>query len=814
MFLVLLLSFISYSFQHECGVGPDWQPDLKQYPHEGRSLESGLNRDTHFKPLRIHFEYSALTLTEDQLSILQNEIIPPVQHWFQSVLSVNPLINNLINPFDTCNGLPVPSLHKTKGISDTDFIIYLNNEDSPFSNFIAYAAPCLIESRGRFNVLAGSFTINVYYFYNMPRYQQIGVAIHELTHDLAFSPSLYNWFVKPDGSRYKQEEIFKTVYYPHRGKSSTLLILPTVAEKAREIYGCETVEGLELEDYGSSSAGAHWEMKIVIEDYMVSVFPDFPSYSNLTLALFQDSGWYKVDFSYAQPITIGKNEGCERFEEKCITGSIVQAGFCTKTNTCDYTRTTPTRCDLYNYYEGIPSNYQYFQDPIYGGGRYSDYCPLMYSNQKRCRDNNENYDTSYGWKYGYSSRCFESSLVLESAGQSPVFAPSCYEVIRCEEDKVVVGIGDQNIDCPFSGGAVTVPGYDGYLHCPDSSICDEIVPCLNSCYGQGKCDNGVCRCDEGFGGKDCSIVCVGNCKSCNDLSSCTSCYSIATLENGVCYCPDGATWDDTQKVCMPGTIIGCPKECNGCADETTCAACYGSMTLNDKNLCECPSGTSFNVNSNTCETIIGCSDSCNGCDTPQACLSCYDTATLQNGDCICPDGHYFNPETKTCDIYITDGCSLGCQACQYSGECAKCTDENAIILYNKCFCKKGYYEDESLGSANCHSNFYIECNDDCTSCTSLESCTSCDDPLMTPKADGSCICPDGYYGLTLYGFTSCYKCVSGCKICDSEYNCLECTDPNGENYDSYCGCKIGYFNGWDQDGDRICLRKGLFSLRW
>ena len=43
------------------------------------------------------------------------------------------------------------------------------------------------------------------------------------------------------------------------------------------------------------------------------------SYSELTFAMFEDTGWYKVDYSWANPLNWGKDTGCELFKKQCIT---------------------------------------------------------------------------------------------------------------------------------------------------------------------------------------------------------------------------------------------------------------------------------------------------------------------------------------------------------------------------------------------------------------------------------------------------------------------------------------------------------------
>ena len=51
--------------------------------------------------------------------------------------------------------------------------------------------------------------------------------------------------------------------------------------------------------------------------------------SNITLALFEDSGWYKVDYTKAQAVPWGKDKGCEFLEAKCINKKKIKKSFLT-----------------------------------------------------------------------------------------------------------------------------------------------------------------------------------------------------------------------------------------------------------------------------------------------------------------------------------------------------------------------------------------------------------------------------------------------------------------------------------------------------
>lgn len=42
-----------------------------------------------------------------------------------------------------------------------------------------------------------------------------------------------------------------------------------------------------------------------------------PVYSRLTLALMEDTGWYKANYSMAQDLSWGKNLGCDFVMKSC-----------------------------------------------------------------------------------------------------------------------------------------------------------------------------------------------------------------------------------------------------------------------------------------------------------------------------------------------------------------------------------------------------------------------------------------------------------------------------------------------------------------
>ena len=133
-----------------------------------------------------------------------------------------------------------------------------------------------------------------------------------------------------------------TVFKNVRGGVRTAVIAtPTVKRVARNMFGCQSLNGAEFESgewqlFGGDSdemsagecIGDHWERRLFRTDLLNPIVDDV-SYSlfisSLTLAYFADSGWYKVDTRRIAPAAIwGRNAGCNFVNQKCVTrhGSI------------------------------------------------------------------------------------------------------------------------------------------------------------------------------------------------------------------------------------------------------------------------------------------------------------------------------------------------------------------------------------------------------------------------------------------------------------------------------------------------------------
>ena len=97
-----------------------------------------------------------------------------------------------------------------------------------------------------------------------------------------------------------------------RGVERTLIKTPKVVERSKKYFNCDSLEGLELEDQGGQGSSiSHWEQRILLGDYMGAViYQEEMAISEFTLALLEDSGWYKPKYYTGGLFRFGKNKGC------------------------------------------------------------------------------------------------------------------------------------------------------------------------------------------------------------------------------------------------------------------------------------------------------------------------------------------------------------------------------------------------------------------------------------------------------------------------------------------------------------------------
>ena len=187
---------------------------------------------------------------------------------------------------------------------------------------------------------------------------------HEITHVLGFSMSFFPSLnmVKKEGS----------IYYINS---------PKVLEQAKKHFGCGNLPhgGVPLENQGGSgSAGSHWERRYMFGENMNMELTSEAALSDITLALLEDTGFYKVNYFSGGLFKFGKNKGCEFFSKQCVENDTANfEEFCDvpKEPKCSSaTRNSKSSCFLK--YESFNIPYNYFTNSSLVGIYYANFCPV------------------------------------------------------------------------------------------------------------------------------------------------------------------------------------------------------------------------------------------------------------------------------------------------------------------------------------------------------------------------------------------------------------------------------------------------------
>jgi hypothetical protein len=367
---------------------------------------------------------------------------------------------------------------------NNDVIIFPQFDSDLGSNVLAAAAPCIVTNSNR--PYGGVLYINTNLNFNKGNTNQYlkNILLHEITHILVFHPYFFTEL------KLNQTE-----------GSNSYIISPKAVAKAREHFDCSSITRIPLENQGGTgSVGSHWESRYMLGDYMISTdYPD-QAISDITLGLFEDSGFYKVNYYSGGLFKFGKGKGCEFFNKDCIENEKATfEEFCDTANAamCSSSRTLKSSCYLTTYTSSIPTAYQYFSDPRKGGFPAADYCPVPYQAHSsstyfsnHCQIGSSSLSSEYNEKIGFDSFCFMSSILPSSSTASTSQIPICYEV-RCDADnnQFTVTIGSSEIACPTDGGTVSAPsGFTGSIVCPkysdiclsDGSVCNEMFSCFTN----------------------------------------------------------------------------------------------------------------------------------------------------------------------------------------------------------------------------------------------------------------------------------------------------------------------------------------------
>lgn len=506
--------------------------------------------------------------------------------WFGRALAVEPVKGNLqLSGYSACGqdgGVQLPHEYVEDGVANADLVLLVTTRPTT-GNTLAWAVACERDQWGR--AIAGHVNVAPRHLTAEAETLLSATLIHEVMHVLGFDPHAFSHF--RDERKRRRSQVTVQAMDEKLGRMVTRVVLPRVVMHARHHYGAfsDNFTGLELEDGGGrGTSGSHWEKRLLMNEIMTGSVDTRSVVSKMTLALLEDSGWYRANYSMADHLDWGRNQGTEFVTSPCNLWKGAYHCNTTQLSGCTYNREAEGYCPIVSYSGDLPQWARYFPQANKGGqSSLADYCTyfVAYSDGS-CTDINSARapDRMLGEVRGSNSRCMASSLVRTGFVRgSMTQGNGCYQH-RCANNTLEIAVDGVWKACPESGGPIQFPGFNGELVCPAyHELCTAVsVPvngqCPASCNLNGDCFDGKCHCFLGFHGHDCSK------RSCP--SSCSghgTCHS-----NGICECENGRTGVDCS------TAI-CDEQCSlhgGVCDNGVCEfrcsdyagyTCQNSSTL-------------------------------------------------------------------------------------------------------------------------------------------------------------------------------------------------------------------------------------------
>jgi hypothetical protein len=438
---VYILIFISY-VKSNCGHDELYNSIGKSYEeYHLRDLQSvditknilALKNNTeNFKPIRIRNLYinatninrnffpnyyiNVTTMTTEALKVFEKEILEPNRILLEKIIKVFPYSMRIYLSDQLC-AYTEPTEYYF-GIRNYDVVFTYSFEYSE-QNFRARSQPCFLGRSVYNRPLTGMVYINTRLINptaSTPEERELIrlTLLHEYIHILGFSPFLYSMFIDEDGN--PTQVYLKTNFL---GTDVPFLSSNKLTEFTKEYFNCTKVPGMVLEKNGvTGTSYAHWSRTILQNELMTgSSAYNYRQLTNFTLKLLDDTGWYAIDFSFAEKTIWGRNKGCDFFTQKCTDF----AEYCTKLDKygCDYNYNFLSIC-MNDGLSSCPYNYG-FQN-----------CTSIYNINEQNRQVTQNLNRQYPYNvYAGLSKCLMSSY------KNSDYLPRCHRVTCDTEFKNV-----------------------------------------------------------------------------------------------------------------------------------------------------------------------------------------------------------------------------------------------------------------------------------------------------------------------------------------------------------------------------------------
>ena len=483
--------------------------------------------------------------SESRITAYTESILPSITRTWGSLLNVNMPLQNLHPQSSSCGTTTVPQQHINEGVVDANVIIYVETRNP---------SSCSLDTRPEISIcsfdqhmrpLVGSLTICLEeldvqnnkvhekeVLYHTARLSQL------LGRFLGLTPALFQYFRDETGLLWGERRVEISCgeeKVAHEIMMSNLIqqrkipdeepfyeiTSPIVKQVVRNHFDCQTLTGARLVGPSPNPNNDdecnffNLDLRYHFDEDMTSISTNADGafiVSPLSLALLEDSSWYKANFTMATTPSFGRGAGCGFVESACIVGGNVpdysKGFFCNSVDLpgtrsgCDYSHHHKAGCDL-DVDASPPESNRYFlpSNPEFGSV-FADTlnCPMRSRHLAPCASNGKAVTSLFGESFGENSRCFETDVSV----------PVCLETVCNPVDKTLgIFVNGRHFYCSYDGQVINVDaGYS--VVCPRIAVvCPDLV-CPSNCSGKGVCDYCLeipqCICDDPF---DLSPGCFG-----------------------------------------------------------------------------------------------------------------------------------------------------------------------------------------------------------------------------------------------------------------------------------------------------------------
>ena len=311
---------------------------------------------------------------------------------------------------------------------------------------------------------------------------------HETCHVLGLTDSLYEkWLNRDNGNSYGSDLPLST--YSKDGKNFTILHTPILHEYAKHrwnrTYFADNIPmGLELEDGGGSgTAITHPEGRVYFNEVMVGLAIQPSVISDLVLSMLEDTGYYNVNWTMAEPLPWGSGESIGQDSLQDFPTEPPYLAFpshylCNPLSSqnsysaCSYDFSSTATC-ISTISAKCPSaakdgmtfcSAQSFFNPLNFSvrGYYTVPDFIIYKQAQTfhfCKSN---------VSVGTSDETFgpESMCVISNIGNYE--SARCYNMI-CDEtlETITIQVGNETKTCHHENETITFDSYTGYIKCPN-----------------------------------------------------------------------------------------------------------------------------------------------------------------------------------------------------------------------------------------------------------------------------------------------------------------------------------------------------------